>query len=87
MGEACSPLAARRSGRNKKAKTSDKSSAIATPDEETRTAEDKPLKVTDSREEISDDPLTIEPKSSSYNKTEIEPIKNWIGNQLTNQKI
>ncbi len=79
MGEACSPLAARRSGRNKKARLSAKSLAITIPDEGTRKAEDKPLEGTDSLGNNSDDPLTIDPKSSSYNKVEIEPIKNWIG--------
>jgi hypothetical protein len=45
------------------------------------------LEGTGSLEDNSCDPLTIEPKSSSYNKIEIEPIKNWIGDQLTNQNI
>jgi hypothetical protein len=79
VGEACSPLAARRSGRNKKAKLSGKSSAKTSPNEGVMEAEDKPLEETDSQEDNSCDPLTIEPKSSSYNKIEIEPIKNWMG--------
>ncbi len=79
VGEACSPLAARRSGRNKKAKISAKSSAIASPDEGTRTAEDKPLEGTDSLEEILDDPLTIEPKSSPYNKLKLNQSKIGLG--------
>ncbi len=87
MGEACSPLAARRSSRNKQAKLFVKSSVVTIPDEGTKKAEDKPLEETDSKEDDSCDPLTIEPTSSSYNEIEIEPIKNWIGNQLSNQNI
>ncbi len=87
MGEACSPLAVRRSSRNKQAKLFAKSSAITIPDEETRKAVDEPLEEMDSQEDNSCDPLTIEPKSCSYNKIEIEPINNWIGNQLSYQNI
>ncbi len=87
VGEACSPLAARRSSRNKQAKLSAKSSAVTIPDEGIKKVEDMPLEETGSLEDDSCDPLTIEPKSSSYNKIEIEPIKNWIGNQLSNQNI
>jgi hypothetical protein len=75
VGEVCSPLAARRSSRNKQAKLSAKSSAATIPVEGTKKAEDKPFEETGSLEDDSCDPLTIEPKSSSYNKIEIEPIK------------
>ena len=43
VGEACSPLKARRSSRNKQAKLSAKSSAGTIPDEGSKKAEDKPL--------------------------------------------
>ncbi len=55
--------------------SSAKSSAATIPDEGTKKAEDKPLKETESLEDVSCDPLPIEPKASSYNKIEIEPIK------------
>ena len=89
VGEACSPPAARRSSRNKRAKLSPKSSAATTPGDGTMEDREKPLEETDSQEEdLKDpDPFTLEPKTSIYNKIEIEPIKNWIGNQLTNQNI
>ena len=87
VGEACSPLAARRSSRNKRAKLSAKASTVTISDKGTDQALEKPLEETDSQKDDSCDPLTIEPKSSSYNKIEIEPIKNWIGSQLTNQNI
>jgi hypothetical protein len=69
VGEACSPLAPRRSSRNKRAKLSAKSSAVTIPDEGTNKAE--PLEETDSLEDDSCDQLTIEPKSSFCNKIEI----------------
>ncbi len=71
VGEACSPLAARRSSRNKQAKLSAKSSAVTIPDEGTKKAKDKPLEETGSLEDDSCDTLTIEPKSSSYNKLKL----------------
>jgi hypothetical protein len=86
-GEACSPPATRRSSRNKKAKLSAKASTDTISDKGTDQALERPLEETDSQKDDSCDPLTIEPKSSSYNKIEIEPIKNWIGSQLTNQNI
>ena len=89
VGEAYSPPAARRSSRNKRAKLSPKSSAATTPGDGTMEDKEMPLEETDSQEEnVKDpDPFTLEPKTSTYNKIEIEPIKNWIGNQLTNQNI
>jgi hypothetical protein len=79
VGEPCSPLAARRSSRNKQAKLSAKSSAVTIPDEETKQAEDKPLEETDSLEDDSCDPLTIEATSSSYNKLKLNQSKIGLG--------
>ncbi len=78
MGETCSPLAARRSSRNKRARLSAKSSAVTIPGDGSMKNKEKPLEETDSQEEdLKDpDPFTLEPKSSTYNKIEIEPIKN-----------
>jgi hypothetical protein len=80
-------LASRSSQEQKQAKLSAKSSTVTIPDEGTKKAEDKPLEEMGLLEGDSGDPLTIEPKSFSYNKIEIEPIKNWIGNQLSNQNL
>ena len=75
VGKACSPLKSRRSSRNKQAKLSAKSSPGTIPDEGAKKAEDEPLEETGSLEDDSCDPLTIEPKSSSYNKLKLNQSK------------
>ncbi len=80
VGEACSPLAARRSSRNKKVKLATKSSAVTAPDEVTINPKEKPLKEADSREDdLSDpDPFTLEPKSSTCNKLKLNQSKTGL---------